>query len=333
MTSDDHAILRVMSAGVLGQFRQRRAHNPNPGPEVPPLRHIPDEPALITVPRPGMETFAVWPDTPPPDYLGQLEPDFQRILAERWAGVTLADCFFYHRSALADGRVVEGVWNLIGGEEEYLGGIGVAGKTVLELGPASGWLTVWMEQQGASVVAFDLGWDACADLLPIEGHDIGQMSRDHARLVSHIANTWWFLQRDHQLSSRAAYGSIYELPDDLGRFDVAVFGSILLHLRDPFRALEQAAAHTDHTIVVVEPLRDPTNQLDEPIMLWNVTRGQSPNGWWSLSPGAIKEMLAMLGFTDQTVTFHHQPYQPENEAPQEPTAVPNYTVVARRPSA
>jgi hypothetical protein len=323
------AYFPAMSPVALRQFRRRLG---TPRPAVPPLRHIAPEPSLITIARPGTEALAVWPDTPPAGYLGQLEPEFQHKLAQRWAGVTLEDCFFYHRSPLADGRVVEGVWNLIGGEEEYLGGVPLAGKNVLELGPASGWLTIFMEQHGASVVSFDLGWDACADLLPIPGRDVARMSADHTRLVSHTANAWWLLQREHQMSARAAYGSVYELPEDLGRYNVSVFGSILLHLRDPFRALQQAAAHTDDAIIVVEPLRDPTSHLHEPIMLWNVTRGQSPNGWWSLSPGAVKEMLAMLGFSDQSVTFHHQPYQPEDTAPQEPAAVPNYTVVARRPS-
>ncbi|HLH29053.1 MAG TPA: hypothetical protein VKW77_09055, partial [Acidimicrobiales bacterium] len=223
---------------------------------IPPLRHIPGDLVTIEPSLPeGRERLTVWPDTPPPGYLGQLEPEGQKRLAERWAGVTLEDGFFYHRSALPDGRVIEGPWNLIGGEAEYLGGVELDGRRVLELGPASGWLTVWMEQQGAKVVGFDLGWDVEPDLLPLPGLDLDRMRADHIRTVSHVQNAWWFLQHAYGLTAEAVYGSIYALPADIGRYDVSVFGSILLHLRDPFQALYEAAKRTDEAIVVVEPLR------------------------------------------------------------------------------
>lgn len=300
------------------------------GPVIPPLRPMPNDLRVIRVPRPGPEALTVWPETPPAGFLGQLDVGFQAGLAARWSAVTLEDCFFYHRSALSDGQIVEGVWNLIGGEDEYLGGVRLQGKRVLELGPASGWLTVWMEQQGAAVVGFDLGWNLSADLLPLPGRDIAQMAADHLRLVSHIQNAWWYLQRDHSLGARAVYGSIYDLPGDIGRFDVAVFGSILLHLRDPFSALHQTAMHTDEAIVVVEPLRHSGNDVNEPLLRWNVTNGENPNGWWAFSPATIVEMLALLGFGNASITYHQQPYTPEDRADSGPLTMANYTVVARR---
>jgi hypothetical protein len=299
-------------------------------PLVPALRQISNDVELIRVPRPGADALTVWPEAPPARFLGQLEAEFQGGLAARWSKVTLEDCFFYHRSALSDGRVVEGVWNLIGGEEEYLGGVSLAGKRVLELGPASGWLSVWMEQQGADVVGFDLGWNLSADLLPLPGRDLERMAIDHLRLVSHIQNAWWFLKHDHDLGCRAVYGSIYDMPDDLGRFDVAVFGSILLHLRDPFSALQQAAMRTDEAIVVVEPLRHAGASLHEPVLTWNVTNGANPNGWWAFSPTTIVEMLSLFGFGNSSVTYHRQPYSPEEGSSAEPLSMANYTVVARR---
>lgn len=299
---------------------------------IPPLRAIPIQPIPIDVPPlpEGRQPLTVWPDTPPPGYLGQLEPAFQKELAHRWANVTLEECHFYHRSALPDGRVIEGAWNLMGGESAYLGGVALDGRRVLELGPASGWLTVWMEQQGARIVAFDLGWDAQPDLIPLKQFDLETMAKDHIRLVSHVQNAWWYLQHTYGLTAQAAYGNIYHLPEDLGRFDVSVFGSILLHLRDPFQALSQAARYTDEAIVVVEPLRHPAEQVDQSILLWNLTHSASPNGWWGISPGAVVDMLGVLGFPDATVTYHRQPYRPENDPVEGATSLVNYTVVARR---
>ncbi len=329
-------ITRVLRqpARRLATLLQAPQPTPPPPPEldIPPLRAIPSEPIPIDVPPlpEGRKALTVWPDTPPPGYLGQLEPENQKRLAERWAGVTLEDCHFYHRSALPDGRVIEGAWNLIGGESAYLGGVVLGGRRVLELGPASGWLSVWMEQQGASVVGFDLGWDVPPDLIPLQHFDLDTMRAEHISFATHVQNAWWFLQREYGLTAQAVYGSIYDLPADIGRYDVSVFGSILLHLRDPFQALHEAAKRTDEAIIVVEPLRHDPSQVDQPVLVWNITRGASPNGWWGLSPGVIVDMLKVLGFPNATVTYHRQPYRPENNPVEGATSLVNYTVVARR---
>ena len=302
---------------------------------IPARRALGPEPEVIVeIPPlpPGKSALTVWPQVPPPGYRGQLEAGFQLSLARQWEGVSLADCYFYHRVRLADGRIVDGVWNLLGGEHEYLGGVPVRGRRVLELGPASGWLTTWMEQQGADVVGFDLGWDLAPDLLPLPQFDPAELRQDQIEFVAHVQNAWWLLRREHGLSARAVYGSIYELPTDIGRYDVAVFGSILLHLRDPFLALRQAAERTDEAIVVVEPLAHDASEVKEPIARWNPTHGVSPNGWWAHSPGLITSMLSVLGFTDCSVTYHWQPYRPELRAAAAHVDTANYTVVARRPA-
>jgi SAM-dependent methyltransferase len=300
--------------------------------DVLPLRAIPSDPVPIPVPPlpEGREPLIVWPDTPPSGYLGQLEGENQKRLAQRWAGVTLEDCHFYHRAALPDGRVIEGVWNLIGGEAEYLGGVDLDGRRVLELGPATGWLTVWMEQQGARVVGFDLGWDVAPDLIPLEQFDLDSLRTQHIRFASRVQNAWWFLQHEYGLTAKAVYGSIYDLPADIGRYDVSVFGSILLHLRDPFQALYEAAKRTDEAMVVVEPLRHDARQVDQRVLMWNFTGGANPNGWWGLSPGVVVDMLKVLGFPNATITYHRQPYLPEDNPAEGTTSLVNFTVVARR---
>jgi hypothetical protein len=58
---------------------------------------------------------------------------------------------------------VGGQWDLCGRVDEYLGTVDFIGKRVLEIGPASGFLTVEMERRCAEVVAVrgdsDPGWD------------------------------------------------------------------------------------------------------------------------------------------------------------------------------
>src|SRR5207249_7736437 len=54
-------------------------------------------------------------------------------------------------------------WDLRGGVDEYLGKVAFEGQRVLEIGPASGFLTFEMEKRGADVVSVEVteehGWD------------------------------------------------------------------------------------------------------------------------------------------------------------------------------
>ena len=115
--------------------------------------------------------------------------------------LTRADCHFYQSVELPGGEVIDGPWDLRGRELEYLGGIDLAGRRVLELGPATGALTYFMEREGADVVSFDVGYDVSIDLYPAPGNaDTRKLRLDHARKTSEVQNSWWYLHR--------AYGSI-----------------------------------------------------------------------------------------------------------------------------
>jgi hypothetical protein len=74
--------------------------------------------------------------------------------------------------------LVNGQWDLRGKTDEYFGNYQFAGKRVLEIGPASGFLTLEMEKRRAEVVAVDVGelkpWDfvpypeaSLADVYPV----------------------------------------------------------------------------------------------------------------------------------------------------------------------
>jgi O-methyltransferase len=249
-------------------------------------------------------------------------------MASWWDNVELSECYFYHRVRLRDGRYIDGPWNLIDGEEEYLGGVQVEGRRVLEFGPASGWLTAWLELQGASVVGFDAGWDLCLDVLPLAHLDREELQRQTVDFLCRVQNAWWYLHRDLGLFAQVVYGPIYDLPDDIGRYDISVFAAILTHLRDPFRALEQAAQRTDEAIVVVEPLVVDLGGVGS-ITRWNPCGSTNPAVWWFHTPAAIVDMLSMLGFSKATVTYHQQPYKIENtDGPRQDS--PFFTVVGRR---
>ena len=74
----------------------------------------------------------------------------ERIFATPRKVEDLADCYFYHTMELPGRGVIEGQdWDLRGRVDEYLGNVDFAGQRVLEIGPASGFLTFEMEKRGA----------------------------------------------------------------------------------------------------------------------------------------------------------------------------------------
>jgi len=272
-----------------------------------------------------------WPNVPPIGYLGQLGPEFQRWLAAENASLTFADCDWYHTTDLPDGTAIEGPWDLRGGESAYLGDARLRGTRLFEAGPATGFLTYWMESQGADVTCFEAGFDAGFEYLPpVIDLDYQAWQADFMKHSCRINNSWWIQHRDRQSSARIAYGDIYNLPADVGTFDTSFFGSILLHLRDPFRALQQAAAHTEQTIIVTDVLRPGMDDPHDPILRWGMeARAEGPNPtWWWLSPGAITRMLWRLGFGTVRVVHHSQKYM--NLKNHKTWKIPQFTVVAER---
>jgi len=271
-----------------------------------------------------------WPAFPPKGYLGQLDGEFQRRLAAERAVIERSDCDFYHTFDLPGGEVIEGPWDLRGGEAEYLGGVSLAGQRVLELGPASGYLTFYLERVGADVVAFDSGWDRCADLLPRPGVDLGWAQMDFMYYIGQVQNSWWYMHRIYGSSVPIVYGDIYELPSDIGTFDTAFFGAILMHLRDPFGALSAVADHVSDRIIVTDSHWEPEIDPNDNFMRFAPHPIDAPNHWWMITPGAVARMLERLGFTDPQISFHTHPHHLVHDMSKPAIDTRMYTVVARR---
>jgi hypothetical protein len=237
------------------------------------------------------------------------------------------DCYFYHTMDLPGLGTIRGEWDLRGREAEYLGGIDCSGKRVLELGTASGALGFWMERQQAEVVGYDLSPAQDWDLVPFAGSQSDHPREVAARKthIGRINNAWWFARAALGSSARVAYGDVYHVPAEIGPVDIVTFGSILLHLRDPFLALQNGLRLARETAVVVD-LAPPGVDPEAPIMrfLPDPATGRPNECWWSLSPGVVRQMLGVLGFEVTGVTFHAQKF--EHHA--EPMVC--YTTVARR---
>jgi methyltransferase family protein len=243
----------------------------------------------------------------------------------------LAQCYFYHSMEIPEYGLVEGQWDLREGVSEYCGGVDFAGKRVLEVGTASGFLCFHMERAGAEVVAYDLSDEDSWDLVPFPELDWDEIVASRRAIMRKINNGWWLCHRALSSRARVVYGSVYDVPATIGPVDVATFCSVLLHLRDPFLALHNGLRLTRDVVVVTDLLA--TRAVDDeapgrPALPFAEFvpdfRTQRPfDTWWFLNPPIVVAWVAALGFEDTTVTRHlqHGPLLGEREF---------FTVVGRR---
>lgn len=169
---------------------------------------------------------------------------------------SLTDCWFYHTIDLPGYGCIEGQWDLRAGIDAYLGSVPLRGKRALDLGTASGFVCFHMERQGAEVVAFDLSEEYAhqRNIVPFAGRDWRADIANSEPFIRQLNNSYWLSHHALNSSARVAYGSIYAVPKAIGMVDLALFGCILLHLRDPFLALANTAHLVRETIIVADAI-------------------------------------------------------------------------------
>ena len=231
--------------------------------------------------------------------------------AEERLVTNIEDCYFYHTMDIPGHGVVEGEWDLRANIGNYLGGYNFQGQRVLDVGAASGLLTFFTENKGANVVSYDLSEHHSWDVVPYADADLSKIDttrRDHMRRIN---NAYWFCHRLHGSRASASYGSVYDIPKTIGQVDVSIYGSILLHLRDPFLALSSAAGLTKSAMIVADvcPFGRFGQFLTNPRFIPNPSRRSPWDTWWNLPPRLIQKYLAILGFPHSEVTWHRQLYQ------------------------
>src|ERR1700704_2245126 len=171
----------------------------------------------------------------------------------------LEDCFFYHTIDLPGFGLVSAHWDLRGRFDDYVGGVEVAGKSVLDVGTATGFLSFEAEKKGAArVLSFDMGDARQQTFLPFKGNlyyrEPGRWAAVYGAEIELWKNSYWLCHRLLNSKAEVYYGDIYHLPEALSQFDIAIVGSVLEHLSDQITALASIARLTKETIVIVSPL-------------------------------------------------------------------------------
>jgi O-methyltransferase len=243
------------------------------------------------------------------------------------AAPALADCAFYHTVDLPDG-VVRGQWDLRDTVDAYLGHVGFSGKSVLEIGPASGFLTFEMEKRGAQVTALEPPLDDHWDVVPLVTPMRDFWLRQRMPHIRQIRNSFLYLHRLYGSSARSVECRAEDLPPELGDFDIGLIGSVLLHTRSPFSVIEHTARRVRETMIITDA-HDAT--LPDLPMCRLLPRGDTANfdTWWSFTPAFILQTLGVLGFGKAEVTFSHHRRESHGIGSDD-LMVPMFTVVAHR---
>ena len=225
---------------------------------------------------------------------------------------TLDECLFYHTMDLPTAGLVIGNWDLRPNVAALLGNVPFKGARVLEIGPASGFLTFYMEQQGADLVCIEVPDDPGWDFVPFPESVLSSAVRASRReIMRRLKNSFWFAHRDFGSSAKLHYGDVYNLPNELGDFDIAVMASVLLHCQNPVRIIEQCAVRA-RTLIIADLLH-PDLEGSPVCRLHPTSQNQQWDWWWDFSSDFFRQYLEVLGFSRISSTvgkqLHEQIYE------------------------
>jgi len=239
-------------------------------------------------------------------------------------GIKESDCEFYTFLELPN-EIIPGTWDLRGCVDDYLGRLEYKGQTVLEIGPASGYLTAAMEARGASVTCIELGDDYYGDVVPHASFDMEKAQDERVALVQRLHNSFWLTHERAGLRAKVWHGDVRKMPVDIGHHDIGLIGAVMLHCRDPLGLLLATAARCD-TIVFTDAWHPWMAATQEPFAkLVPTEANMNTHTWWEFSPSMISNILGVLGFDASGPVRHRALLKGNQDAPYQ-----LYTLVASR---
>jgi len=205
---------------------------------------------------------------------------------------------FYHTMTFPDGETCAGHWTLPD-INTYLGSYDINGKTVLDVGTASGYIAFNVEKAGASEVT---GLDMKSQRSEFRFVPFAQNMLDvHSTLDAWEAGliqqkkAWWYGWYKFKSKAHCIYAPIIDLYESKKMYDVVIAGALLEHISDPVYAIGALAQVAREAIIL--PF---TNVLpDEDMCMKPWTDWENPDlffTWWKLSVGLYRRIFDNLNF-------------------------------------
>jgi hypothetical protein len=210
------------------------------------------------------------------------------------------ECRFYHCMDFPDGESVTGPWDIRGQFEQYIGNYPISGKTVLDVGTASGFLAFSAEHAGATVTTLELKSVAEICLLPFQTQTYYQGNREaweHGieKEWKNIKNSFWYAWHKYKSSVEMIYVPLRKAKYWDRKFDVVIAGAILEHLSDPVSAIGDLSRLAKEAVIIAfTPVSEESDLLMRTANDWS--KVDHYYTWWILSLGLYKRVFDNVGF-------------------------------------
>jgi tRNA (mo5U34)-methyltransferase len=214
----------------------------------------------------------------------------------------LDELFWYHSVDVVPGASTKG-WFDLRHALPLMPFPDVRGKRCLDIGTWDGFYAYEMERRGAAeVVALDI--EDLKDIdYPPEVRADATFDHSHTSLQPRAAG---FHLLHELFDSKVTWtpGNIYDVDQlGLGTFDVVVVGSLLVHLRDPVRALDAVRKVTSGVLLSADYLHPPVHLLGRGGRPLFELRGETADfQWWLASDAGLRQLLKVGGFDVQSTS-------------------------------
>jgi 2-polyprenyl-3-methyl-5-hydroxy-6-metoxy-1,4-benzoquinol methylase len=218
-----------------------------------------------------------------------------------WPQPTIEECSFYHFLDFPDGESVSGVWDIRDNFANYIGGYNVNGKTLLDVGTASGFLAFEAEKAGAIVTATDAyavtEWDRLPFKQSLHHRERGAWAKQSDNGFVMMKNGFWYSWHKNRSDVKVIYAPLERLPYCDQKFDVVLAGAIFEHLANPIGALGNLAGMAKEAFIIAfTVVADTDAQVLETANDWSNPAESHSFTWWTASRGLYNRVLDNLGF-------------------------------------
>jgi SAM-dependent methyltransferase len=224
--------------------------------------------------------------------------------AAPWPIPGKSECMFYHAMRYPDGETVDGAWDIRDLFAQYIGHYPIAGKTVLDVGTAGGFLAFEAERAGATVTALDGLRASEFDRLHFQGslYDVDRPAHNAQTEAwfTTLKNGFWYSWHRNHSRVEMIYAPLARLPYWDRRFDVVVAGAILEHLADPVGVIGNLAKLAREAVIIgFTPVADSDGQFMETANDWSNPAHSFT--FWTLSRGLYRRVFDNMGFSIEIV--------------------------------
>ena len=210
---------------------------------------------------------------------------------------------WYHTIDLPSGRRTPGAFDHRRLVPHYGIPEDLTGQRVLDIACADGFWSFEFERRGATVTALDI---ASTDDVDLPG-PARTLARQRG-LVDPLRDGLQLAHRLRRSTVELRAGSVYDLnPTEFGTFDLVHFGDLLIHLRDPLRALEAVRSVTGGSALFSDCIDPYLDDSDIPgSRLVRYFGGYNTACWWLPSLPGFAQWVADAGFSNVEVLTTYQ---------------------------